>query len=42
MLQVIKCQLPLSHLKGAHNDLADIINGDKLSTEVKKELGWCQ
>jgi len=42
MLPVIKCQLPLSHLKGAHNGLIVIINGDKLSTEIEKELGWCQ
>lgn len=42
MLQVITCQLSPSHLKGAHNDLIGIINGDKLSTEVEKELRWCQ
>lgn len=38
MLQVTKCHLPLSHLKGAYNDLVDIINGDKFSTELGKEL----
>jgi hypothetical protein len=40
-MQVIKCHLPLSHLNGAYDDLVDIINGDKLSTEVEEELGRC-
>jgi hypothetical protein len=42
MLQENKCHMPLSHLKGAYDNLVDIINGDKLSTELEKELGWCQ
>jgi hypothetical protein len=40
MLPIIKCHLCLSHLKGAYDDLVDIVNGDKLSSEVEKELRW--
>lgn len=42
MLQVTEWHFSLSHLKGAYDDLLDIINCDKLSTEVEKEPGWWQ
>jgi hypothetical protein len=40
MLPVIKCLLYLSPLKGAYDDFFDIINGDKLSSKLEKELRW--